>query len=83
MECAARAVGLLQCVKVVHRARLLALAALASGSWLNARPCTNLGQRLGRPLMPCDRLADVESEVGWQPWNTYGAEHIRRPRLCR
>ena len=45
--CAARAAGLLQHADVVDRARLLASVALASGSWLNALPCTNLGLRLG------------------------------------
>jgi len=45
--CAARAAGLLQHADVVDRARLLASVAPASGSWLNALPCTNLGLRLG------------------------------------
>ena len=31
-----------------------------------------------RPLLPRDRMADVESEVGWQP--RYNAPEVMRPR---
>jgi hypothetical protein len=45
--CAARAAELLQRADIVDSARLLASVAPASGFWLNARPCANLGLRLG------------------------------------
>jgi len=83
MECAPR--GLLVCCSSPTLLITLASIAPASGSWLNARPCMNLGLRLGNKELAHSTMAALGSSpcarASLQLWGRGGVSRSSRTRL--